>query len=310
MRNLQTNTRGYIYLGLATLAFSTMELVGKVVSPYLHPFQITWWRFAIGAAVLFPFALAEIRRRKLSLGWGDFAYFLGLGGLCIVVCMSFFQTAILYARASAVAAVFCANPVFTVPFAYFLLREKVSPYAVAALLLGLAGVAVIMNPFAGAGAAVTTSREAEGILLAFVSALIWALYTVLGKKRVARYGGIVQNCFSFFLGDALLVLFFPALKISLTAGIGSFTWLPLLYLGIFVTGLGFFFYFQGMGYTSATSGSIVFFLKPGLAALLASFFLNEPITFQLVLGIILILLGSACMVLWSPEKRGNRLKPN
>lgn len=299
------NARGYVYLALATLAFSTMELVSKVIALSLHPFQITWWRFAIGAVVLLPFAAAEIRRRGLCLRWKDFAYFLGLGGLCIVVCMSFFQTAILYARASAVAVVFCANPIFTVPFAYFFLREKVSPYTAVALLLGLAGVTVIMNPFAGAN---NNSGEVRGILLAFASALIWALYTVLGKKGIARYGGIVQNCFSFFAGDALLLLLFYTLKIPLTAGINSFTLLPLLYLGVFVTGLGFFFYFQGMGYTSATSGSIVFFLKPGLAALLAFFFLGEPINSQLVLGIILILLGSACMVLWSPERRGKREK--
>jgi drug/metabolite transporter (DMT)-like permease len=203
--------------------------------------------------------------------------------------MSFFQVSILYAPASTVAVVFSANPVFTVPFAYLFLKEKVSRMTILALLLGLAGVFVIMQPFSG------PAGSLQGVLLALASAVIWSLYTVLGKKRVSHYGGIVQNCFSFAIGDLVLLLGFLQFKLPLLAGLGPANIWPLLYLGVVVSGLGFFFYFQGMGLTSASMGSAVFFIKPALASLLAWIMLSEHIGVSLLAGIVLIVAGSVCM---------------
>lgn len=283
--------RGLICLALATLAFSTMELVGKMVSTSLHPFQITFWRFVIGALVLLPFALVEIKKRKLHFQVKDYIYFIGLGLLCIVICMSFFQVAILYTQASTVAVVFCANPVFTIPFAYFILKEEINRYTFLSLMLGLSGVLVIMQPFSA-----DTFFEIKGIVLAFLASITWSLYTVIGKKGIVKYGGIIQNCFSFIAGNIGLLLLLYILKIPLVSGLGPSNLLHMLYLGIFVSGLGFLFYFQGMGFTSASMGSLVFFIKPALATLLSSILIHEQLSRELLLGIILIIAGSICML--------------
>ena len=282
--------RGLIYLGLATICFSTMELTGKIVSLSLHPVQITFWRFAIGSLILFPIALREIRQRELKLKLEDFAYFSGLGLLCIVVCMSFFQTAILYSPASTVAVVFSANPVFTIPFSALFLNERISARTILALILGLVGVLIIMKPFSCG-----SSLNLTGVLLAFLAAVTWSLYTVLGKRRISRYGGIVQNCFSFAIGNFGLLVLFVILKIPLLSGISPANLWPLLYMGVFVSGLGFFFYFQGMGYTSASMGSAVFFIKPALASILAVSLIGETLGPELLAGIVLIVAASVCL---------------
>jgi len=260
-----------------------------MVSSGLHPFQITLWRFLIGSLILLPPALLEIRRRRLRLEWKDWKFFIGLGFLCIVICMSFFQTAILLTNASIVAVVFSANPVFTIPFAYWLLKERVTWLTVLALVLGLSGVLVIMHPYLRA-----SSADLQGIGLAVLAALTWSLYTVLGKQRVGYYGGIVQNCFSFWAGILALLPLFLVFRIPVLAGIGADNIWQLLYLGIFVSGLGFFFYFAGMGLTSAGTGSVVFFIKPALAAYLAHLVLGEALSSSLLLGTALIILGSLC----------------
>ncbi|NPV89288.1 MAG: EamA family transporter [Firmicutes bacterium] len=282
---------GLACLGLATLSLSTMELVAKTIAYSLHPLQINLWRFAIGSLVLLPLALLEIRRRGITLRFDDFRYFAGLGVLCIVLSNSLFQASLMYSPASTVAVVFCANPVFTVPFAFLFLGEKISRTTILALVLGLAGVFVIMRPFSA------PAGSLKGVLLVLASAIVWSLFTVLGKKGIDRYGGIVQNCFTFITGSLALLLLFPLFRAPLAAGITPASLWPLLYLGIVGSGLGFFFYFQGMRLTSASMGSVVFFVKPALAALLAWLLLGEQIGVHLLLGIVLIVAGSVCMYL-------------
>jgi drug/metabolite transporter (DMT)-like permease len=65
-----------------------------------------------------------------------------------------------------------------------------------------------------------------------------------------------------------------------------------LYICIAVTGGGFASYFMAMEYTSPSLASLVFFIKPVLAPVLALFILHENIAPAMLLGIIIIAAGS------------------
>ncbi|WP_227002027.1 EamA family transporter [Brochothrix thermosphacta] len=79
----------------------------------------------------------------------------------------------------------------------------------------------------------------------------------------------------------------------------------LLYIGIFVTGGGFAFYFLAMEASSVSMAALVFFIKPGLAPLLALLILNEVITKNTIVGICIILAGS-CLTFIGETKQKNR----
>ena len=66
----------------------------------------------------------------------------------------------------------------------------------------------------------------------------------------------------------------------------------LLYLGIFVTGLGYYFYMKAIELGGPSVASIAFFLKPVIAPILAFIVLGEPITANLIAGVLFILAGS------------------
>ena len=66
----------------------------------------------------------------------------------------------------------------------------------------------------------------------------------------------------------------------------------LLYLGICVTGGGFAFYFMAMESSDVSTASLVFFIKPGLAPILAAILIHEKILPTTIVGIIIILIGS------------------
>ena len=295
--------KGYIYIILAAIIFSTMEISGKMLATQINPFELTLIRFLIGGFILLPFALKDIKKKNLKFSKDDIYYFILTAFLCVIISMSFFQLAVVYTKASVVAIVFSTNPIFTIPIAYFILHEKMTKKTIASLILSVLGIICILNPF-------NLSFDFKGIILAALAALTFSIYSVIGKKRSARYGSKVLNSFTFLIGDIILIILILASHIKAVAdfftlhnlelfsnipilyGVNSSNILIVMYLGVVVTGLGYLFYFMAMDETSASTASIVFFIKPALAPVLALFILGESIPINTIIGITLIISGS------------------
>ncbi len=295
--------RGYLFIALATLFFSTMEIALKSIAGEFHPVQINFTRFLVGGLFLIPFARRALRKHGARLEPGVLADFAFLGFVGIVVSMSFYQFAVENANASVVAVLFSCNPVFVFVFAYLILRADIRRQHIIALVLECVGAVILINPL-------HTDISLAGITLSALATMTFALYAVLGARPCARYSGVVVTCGSFLLASlemlvlvALSHLGFVAdllvgtplelfADIPVLSGYTSGNILIVLYICIGVTGGGYASYFMAIESTSALTASLVFFFKPALAPVLALLFLREPIPFNMVVGILLILLGS------------------
>lgn len=296
--------KGYIYIAFSTLFFSTMEIAIKLVATDFNPLQLNFLRFLIGSIILLPLAIRHLKGSGFSLNKRNILYFLFSGFMCVVVSMTFFQMAIVYSKASIVAILFSCNAVFLIPFAHFFLKEKLTKLSLLSLAISLAGMMFIVNP--------ENLTNVTGIILSLLAAVTFALYGIIGRKGSIKfeYDGIVQSSFSFLTGSVELLILMLITKIGPVAhwlqsiGLGAFSNVPvlqgiswgtvpsLIYLGVFVTGLGFSFYFLAMEETSASTASLVFFIKPALAPIFALLILGEAITPNVLSGILLILAGS------------------
>lgn len=301
---------GYLFIALATLLFSTMEIALKTISADFHPVQLNFIRFTVGGLVLLPLALRILRDKRQDgeyPGDGITASLLGsfmlLGLVGSVVSMTFYQLAVIHANASVVAVLFSCNPVFVLLFATVILHSPILPRHVLALTLECAGILFIINPL-------HTEISLTGIICSLLSTIFFALYAVLGTKQCMRYTGMVVTCGSFLAAGLQLLLIICLSRLPLVeetlsnVGLELFADIPLfsgvtaenlpilLYVCLGVTGLGFASYFMAMQLTSPMQASLVFFLKPALAPVLALFILDENIPFHMALGIVLILAGS------------------
>jgi len=288
---------------LTTIFFSSMEIALKIFSNDYNPIQMSLLRFVIGSLILLPLAIKGLKKRKVSLDKADFKFFALTGFICIVVSMSLFQIAILYSPASTVAVLLSCNTVFVIIFAHVMLREMIYRHHLLSVVISMIGIVVIANPM-------NITRSFTGVILTLLAAVTFALYGVVGRTRSFRYGGIAFTCFSFIFGSLeLLVLILlthiPAIAVFLgNLGLNVLANIPIIpplelnsllglaYVGIFVTGLGYTFYFRAMEETSAITASLVFYIKPVLAPILALLILGEPISFSKAIGIVLILTGS------------------
>ncbi len=56
--------KGYLYIVIATLFFSSMEIALKSVSGQFNAVQMNLTRFLIGGLVLIPFALRTLKKKN------------------------------------------------------------------------------------------------------------------------------------------------------------------------------------------------------------------------------------------------------
>lgn len=300
--------KGYIYIALATVLFSTMEIALKEVATDFNPIQLTLARFLIGGIFLIPFAIRALKKRGVQVKRQSLGYFALLGLIGVVISMIFYQLAVNHAPASVVAVLFSSNTVFVMVFAFLLIREPIYRRNLLSLALELIGIVVIINP-------THIKLSLTGLLFTAVATVAFALYGVLGKKKCQEYGGLPVTCISFLFGAGELLVLTLLGKIGfisqfLTAhGAGLFASVPLLsgfswgniatflYICLGVTGAGYAFYFMAMEETSANTASLTFFFKPALAPILALIILHEIIPVNMIVGILLILVGSMASIL-------------
>ena len=272
---------------LSATLFSTMEVALKIAGSDFDAFQLTFLRFLIGGLFLLPFALKRIRRKNIQIQGKDYLYLLLLGTVCIPISMIFFQLGVENANAATAAVIFCINPMFTMLFAHFITEEKLNRNKIWALLVGLAGILFMIAPWNMA-----EGNTLIGTIYSTLAALLFGLYSALGRRTIHRLGGLPQTAISFLLGSLVMVPILLVLDKPLFAGVTVENAGMVLYVGIMITGLGYLSYFMTMERADAATASIVFFIKPGLAPIIAVLVLQEVLTFNSFLGIFLVFVGS------------------
>lgn len=299
---------GYIFIVLCAVIFSTMEVMLKTVHGVFAPMQITCLRFLVGGVLLIPFAMRSIRKKNAVLTRKVLGFFACAGFLCVVIAMSLYQMSVTYTRASIVAVIFSCNPIFVTMLAHFLLHEEIHKNHVIALILELTAALIIIDP-------IHASLDPTGALLAILSAAMFSFYSVFGKKRTPRFGGIAVTCLSFLFGATELVallLFgrtaagaslYGALGLKIFIDVPLFENIPLsalpalLYICCINSAAGFVCHMMAMEKTSAQEASLIFFLKPIIAPIFALIFLKEEIPLNMIVGIVCFLAGSLCAIL-------------
>lgn len=299
--------QGYLYIVVATIMFSTMEVALKYIAGEVNSVQLTFTRFFIGFLFLAPLAWRTLKKRGMSLDRRSVGYFALLGLVGIAICMPIYQLSVNYIDSGVVAVLFSCNPVFVTFLAFLFLGEPIRGRHIAALVLEVLGTIAIINPF-------ETRLNMVGVVLALTATVLFAIYGVMGKKKVAQFGGSVVTCFGFLFGSLIILVFIgvthipAAAQAIAAAGLPAFANIPLfagytlenlpvvLYVSAGVAGVGFCAYFMAMEYQPASIVSLVYFFKPALSPVLAWALHGEEIPLNMLLGIILIVAGSFCAI--------------
>lgn len=281
----------YIYLFITIFLFSTLEVVSKAGNVTVSPFSLTAIRFIIGSAVLFPFAFFMNRKTLKALRTRDYLNMALPGILNVAVSMFFLHLAVHFGKASLSAILISSNPIFVSLFAVILLKERLNTRRIIGLSLGVFGLAMIIsgeNMLSG-----DFKSIASGLIFGILASVTFGLYTVISKKYVHKYGSLVFNSVSFLSGALVLLAGGLLFKADLAFEFTMPNIAAVLYLGIFVTGIGYFLFLTALRNMPASAGSMMFFLKPVIASVLAFFFIGEMLHPLQITGSLLIIAGIA-----------------
>lgn len=281
--------KSYLYCFITIVFFSTLEVVGKIIGGTISPIGVTAFRFFVGGIVLLPFAIRALRRHPVKLSLLDMLKIALAGSLNVAVAMLLLQFSIFYGKASLSAIVISGNPIFVALFGWMILQERLNKLQTIGAFVGLIGLScvIIAEPSLLAG-----SRNLMlGAGLAVAAALSFGLYTVLSKKYVLTYGIFVFNSFSFISGASILLLIATIFRFPLVHSLSITNVAAVLYLGIFVTGLAYYLFFEGLKNIPTALGSMFFYLKPFIASILAVIFLHEHIFPLQIVGVFIVIAG-------------------
>lgn len=281
-----------------------MEVALKIAGTSFSAMQLTFLRFLIGGLCLLPFAILDLSKRHYELTPGDLLYLFILGFICICISMLLFQLGVMQTNANLAAVIISINPVFTMVFAQAIVQEKFTSKKAFVLILNVVGLLIAANPLT----LLQSHVSITGILLTLAAAVSFGLYTALGKKRIDKIGGMAQNSIGFLFGSTAMAVMMLIMGQPVFSGIRMSSLPLLLYLGIFVTGIGYYCYNEAIEISGPSTASITFFIKPIFAPLIALMVLGESITPNLILGILFILAGSLLNFIRSVNVAANLLR--
>ena len=302
MRAPEPRWTGPVALILGVLLFSTIEVSAKLMQAGggvagHNLFWLASIRFMMTGVLLAAPARAALRERKVGLGLRDLLLLGGVGLIGVTLMASLFHQGVYHLPANIAALIFSCNPVFVVLFAALVLSERITVRKLAAALLCLFGVFML-------GRDRTDGVSLQGILLMSGALLAFALYTVLSKKLIPRFGAATVTAAASLMGGLVLLPVAVAVEGFPFLFYGPVDWFGIAYLSVFGTALGYFLYIYGIGHVGAGTGSMTFFLKPFAAALFAWVVLGEDFSSTELAAGAFILVGMVVALV--PRRKNSR----
>jgi drug/metabolite transporter (DMT)-like permease len=194
---------------------------------------------------------------------------------------------------SGIAAVMMATiPAFMALAEILLLRtQKLTLRLGFALMLGIGGVAVLVNRSSGFGEG---PIDASGAIALVVAAISWSLAAVLTRKLPLPESKVMSSGAQMLAGGILLTLTAAMLgefKSFHVQAVSSGAWLALAYLIIAGSIVGFTAYVWLIHHESPTRVGTYAYVNPVVAVLLGYFLGGEALGARTVLGTLLVLVS-------------------
>jgi drug/metabolite transporter, DME family len=243
----------------------------------------------IGIAVIM--AARRRWRGQLRVGGRGLLFLAAYGVLGYALFTAVYLAAIERAGVSVAAALLYTAPAFVLLMSTVIWKERVTPLRSAALLLVLAGVALVTDVpgmLRGAG-----SGLPAGALLAGIAAgATYAIYTVLSKAAVGRFGAGASLFWSFLAAAAVFAVIAPPHRPFIEAPGYA---LHLAALGVVPTLIPYALYLTALRGLRASTAAMLASIEPVIAALLAASLLGERLASLQVAGILLVVTAAGML---------------
>lgn len=215
----------------------------------------------------------------------------------VAICVNYFIYAfgLRFTTAGATSIISQINSAATVLLAAWLLHERLTAQKVAGMLIAMAGVIFVVARV-GAPADLLMSGHLLGNILQVIAALAWPFYAIGQSKAAIENPGRPVLLPIFVLAALLSAAILPFSGPMILHTPTQADWAILIFLGVGSTAAAYWFFAAGLQRIETSEGTMINVLMPPIALLLAHWLLGEPLSRQLVIGLIFVISGLTLIV--------------
>lgn len=269
---------------LLSLLWGAAYLFVRAAVPAFGPAPLVVLRLGLAAVLLLPVLLL---RGGLPTLRAHPRQLLVLGVPFTAVPFLLLAYASLHITAGLVAVLNATAPLFAALIAHYLLKERLGAWRALGLVVGFAGVGVLM----WGSVSFKTGSGLFAVLAVLGTSTFWGIGANYTRKHLAGADALVITVGSLLAASLFLAPFawatWPSENPSARA------WAEVVFLGVASSGLGFLLYFRLLRRIGPVRAMSVTFLNPVVAMLSGWLYLGEAITLQMLAGGAVVLLGTA-----------------
>ncbi|MGM9488555.1 DMT family transporter [Ideonella sp. YS5] len=272
------------FLSLGAIWGASYTLI-KLSLAGLTPSQLVLGRLLLGALLLLVVARARtLRLPAFGPVWGHFVVSSALGMVAPFLLLAWGEQ---HTSAAMAGTIIAALPLVTMAFVSIILpTETINSRKLAGMVIGFAGTVLVISPWRA------DSGQLGAQLAVLAAATCYAAQTVYVRKFLSPLGlpPLV------LAASQLLVALFEQLLITPFMPWQTPVWTPsvivsTVVLGFLGTGIGYVLYFRLISELGATTASAVNYLVPVAALVISSVGLHDETTWNMWLGVGLVLVG-------------------
>ncbi|HEU0002416.1 MAG TPA: EamA family transporter, partial [Ktedonobacteraceae bacterium] len=246
-------------------------------------------RMIIAALVMLPFLIAW--RKDLNLTRKDLPQLALLAAIGFVINKILEYGGLSLTTASDVALLIASESIFTAALSWLLLRERFKLLTGVALLLGLAGVYLIVErsviPNIPAGG---RALRIAGDLMVVLALVFESFYTVRGKALLVKHPPLLITAVA-IVGSTVFWIPLGGVDIALHGWHppGLLAWLSIGWLAIMSTVIAYLAWFKGLAEVAGSAAASTLFIQPLLGTTLAILLLGDQLLPTTIAGGIMII---------------------
>jgi drug/metabolite transporter (DMT)-like permease len=284
----------FLMLTLILFWGSSFVVVKIALEEGLSPIEIATFRFLIAGALFITTVLVEKKRKsdyRLLVKKKDFPVLLLLALTGVTFFFIAQYTGIQMAGASIAAILVCLlSPVLITVFSRIIFKERLVKRQ--ALGIGIAAIGTFIVIVGGTLDVSASSTFFLGSLILLSTPILWATYSLLGKKVMESYSPFLIVTYVNALGGLCLIPPYLAENSSYQiTKIGFNGWSAILYLAITCSFIGYYIWLYVMKKTGAAITSSFLFAEPLVTVSFATQFAEERLSSLIIVGGILIFVG-------------------
>lgn len=286
-------------MNLPILSLIVANLIWGAASPIfkwslekIPPFTLAFFRFYIASFILFLI----LRGKVFEVQKKDFFKIFLVGLFGVTINISFFFWGLQLSKSINAPVIASTQPLIIFIFAVIFLREKIKLNKLIGLILGFAGVIlIIIQPIIDRGG---ISIESLGDLFLVIATLGAVGQTIIAKNLMNEHGEVNPFVLTFWMFVVGTISFIPMFIIEISnphfnpASLLEIQPLTGIIFGALLSSLvAYSIYIYGLSKIKAADTGIYTYIDPIAAILIAVPLLHETISWEFVFGSALIFIG-------------------